>query len=212
MEGAVQVAKRILRNPQPFLSFPAYCNTPMEVTGFALAQLLKGRNLDTLLPVVSQKLVPKWPNFEQVHSNDQKAKLQSSRSFSKTHGARKLSNLKSNQDVRIRLPGEKNWSEHTKIFGKLSQNPYLVRNQKHLLPIPDPKLKVSTGDTQADIPREEGAEDKLETGNALEPSDTSVDNLPKTDTPYVNRYGRTIDKIDIDRHYRQFYFSLTFSI
>ena len=54
-ERHVQIAKRILRQENPYLALLSYRSTPLEVTGFSPAQLIMGRNLTLSFMVSFQK-------------------------------------------------------------------------------------------------------------------------------------------------------------
>ena len=107
-ERAVQVAKRLFRTADPYLSLMAYRNTPVEVTGFSPAQLLMGRSIRTTLPCLPSELSPQWPNWDVVRKNDADAKLKATNNFNRRMGARPLPRLIEGQNVRVRLPNEKN--------------------------------------------------------------------------------------------------------
>ena len=135
-ERAVQVAKRLFRTADPYLSLMTYRNTPVEVTGFSPAQLLMGRSIRTTLPCLPSELAPRWPNLEVVRTNDAEAKLKSTNNFNRRMGARPLPSLIEGQKVRVRLPGEKILSEPTKVEGRRGPSSYCIRNRKYLQPIP----------------------------------------------------------------------------
>ncbi|KAA0202914.1 hypothetical protein HAZT_HAZT001096, partial [Hyalella azteca] len=136
-ERAVQVAKRLLRTDDPFASLLAYRNTPLDVTGCSPAQLLMGRRTRSTLPVLSAELAPNWPDFSRVRDRDSTAKVKSEESFKRQHGARPLTELRDGQSVRIKLPGDKAWSDSTSVASRLGKNSYLVRNREFLQTVPD---------------------------------------------------------------------------
>jgi len=117
-ERAVQVAKRLFRQTDPYASLMAYRSTPLDVTGYSPSQLLMGRTIRTKLPTITQKLSPAWPDLSDVKSNDASAKAKSADGFNKRKGARKLPELREDQQVRIRLPHEKHWSQPEDIISR----------------------------------------------------------------------------------------------
>jgi hypothetical protein len=136
-ERAVQVAKRLLQTDDPFASLLAYRNTPLDVTGCSPAQLLMGRRTRSTLPAMSSQLAPEWPDLLRVREKDASGKAKSEESFRKQHGARPLPELRDGQSVRIKLPGDKSWSDPTSVASRSGTNSYLVRNREFLQVVPD---------------------------------------------------------------------------
>lgn len=97
---------------------------------------MMGRNLRTRLPVSDDELQPKWPDFNIVKENDDKAKLKNEENFNRTHGARKLPAIQTQSDVRVKLPGDKHWSNKIFLDSKLSDRQYLIRNRRFLQSCP----------------------------------------------------------------------------
>ena len=64
--GAVNIAKRILRQPDIFLILMAYRSTPITTAGVRHAELLMDRKMKTILPSHPNKLKLKWPNLRKI--------------------------------------------------------------------------------------------------------------------------------------------------
>ena len=134
-ERAVQTAKRILQQQDPFSALLAYRATPVQVTGCAPSQLLMGRIIKTNVPMSSSTLAPRWPDITEVIRRDYEAKLKCTENYNRTHGAKKLNTLSPGDTVRVRT-SEKEWSEPKLIEKCLSNQNYLVRNRNHLQACP----------------------------------------------------------------------------
>ena len=135
-ERAVQTAKRILKQEDPFLALMGYRSTPIETTGCSPAQLIMGRNIRTRLPVIKSQLYPRWPDLVKVAEKDADAKKKSMQNYSRQHGARELSSLLPGSTVQVQNPMDKTWeTEPRKIESKISGRSYLVRNRRHVRPI-----------------------------------------------------------------------------
>ena len=115
-ERAVQVAKRLYRQPDPYIALMSYRTTPLDTTGCSPSQLLMGRAMRTKLPTLPQNLTPSWPDMEAVRDKDAQSKRKSAESFNCRNGARKLPPLMEGQNVRIKLPKDKYWSQPEKIL------------------------------------------------------------------------------------------------
>ncbi|XP_016139457.1 uncharacterized protein K02A2.6-like [Sinocyclocheilus grahami] len=119
-ERAVQTAKKILKQDDPFLALLAYRATPIAATGCSPSQLLMGRHLRTTVPVMASNLDPEWPDLKRVEVKDRKAKDSYRYFFNRRHGARSLLLLSPGDSVRLKLDGEKEWK--TKGIGILLFN------------------------------------------------------------------------------------------
>ena len=65
-ESAVTIAKRILKQEDPFLALMVYRSTPISTTGVSPSQLMMGRRIRTTVPMLSSKLEPEWPDSSSV--------------------------------------------------------------------------------------------------------------------------------------------------
>ena len=78
-ERAVQSAKRILQQEDPWLSLLIYRDTVIAAVGYSPAQLMLGRHVRTTLPTLPSSLLPHWPNPDVVRQKDQETKSSYSR-------------------------------------------------------------------------------------------------------------------------------------
>ena len=62
-EEAVKIAKKCLKEEDPFLALMMHISTPHSATGVSPAELLYGRKLRTTVPVLSSSLKPSGPTL-----------------------------------------------------------------------------------------------------------------------------------------------------
>ncbi len=87
-EHAVQTAKQMLSQKDPWLALMVYRDTQIAATGASPSQLMMGRHLRTTLPVPSATLEPSWPDRETILARDEKYKLNTSKYHDHRHGAK----------------------------------------------------------------------------------------------------------------------------
>ena len=131
-ERAVQTAKRIMAQSDPYLALMAYRTTPLEVTGHTPAQLIMGRQIRSRLPATKAHLAPRWPDMASVARRACAAKHRSTENFNRQHGARSLPALAPGDVVLSRLPGERQWTDRQRLVGRAGDRSYYVRNRRHL--------------------------------------------------------------------------------
>ena len=78
-ESAVKIAKRILRQPDIFLTLMAYRSAPLTATGVSPTELLMGRKMKIILPSQPNKLKSKWINLKKIKDKDGLYKAQNKR-------------------------------------------------------------------------------------------------------------------------------------
>ena len=145
--------------------------------------------------------------MDRVRYTDKKAKMRSEENFARSHGARPLSKLQEDQQVKIRLPKDKNWSSPTEILKARGDNSYLVRNRRFLMPIPDLVPSKKTGqDARQPVASAECSESQTEVMPTTEPPGLAYPELAEVpeltdndscsgsqnDVPR-SRYGRIIN-------------------
>jgi len=142
-ERGVQIAKSILRQPNPMLALMSYRATPCASTGFSPAQLIMGRNIKTTVPTLERHLEPQWPDTRRVQQNDSAAKAVYKEYYDRRHGARALPTPRAGARVLIRTGVDKTWGNPGTVLGTAETPRSLIvqddhghvvrRNQRHLL-------------------------------------------------------------------------------
>lgn len=151
-EKAVQTAKKILKQKDPFLALMTYRATPVKATGYSPAQLAMGRQIRTRLPVLQSKMNTEWPKHSEVQRNDERAKSTYSHYYRR--GNHIMPDVKIGENVRIKTDEEKQWSAPAKVVGKPANAPRSVlvrcqngnvvrRNRRHVQCIPNTHAQTS---------------------------------------------------------------------
>ena len=148
-ERAVQTAKRILGQSDPWLGLMVYRDTPIAATGCSPSQLMLGRHIRTTLPVLSGTLEPNWPDRETVLLKDLATKESYTEHYNRRHGVRSLEPLQLGERVVIKNDNQKGWNQPGVISGAAdTPRSYVVqtetgttrRNRRNLQPaVPTPR-------------------------------------------------------------------------
>ena len=119
-ESLVKIAKKVLKQEDPFIALMAYRATPIPATGVSPSQLIMGRLIRTCttLPTLGRNLLPAWPDFSSVREADKKMKKKYSKAYNKKHRARFLSGLETGQCVRLKNDSQKHWSPVGVVSGR----------------------------------------------------------------------------------------------
>ena len=143
-ETGVRLAKKILAQNDPFTALMEYRATPTTVTLISPCELLQGREMNTTLPILPEKLVPKVHDREHVRNTHDKAKENQAKYFDKRNSARTLKTLQIGDDVRLKTDEQKHWSSPGKVIDQYDPRSYIVqvgdglyrRNRRHIQSIP----------------------------------------------------------------------------
>ena len=116
-ERAVQTAKKMIACEDPFAALLSYRTTPIPSIGFSPVQLLLGRQIRTTVPTLTSSFKAEWPEREKVLQNDAHAKQMNEYYYNRRHGARTLDPLEPGDMVRMKIPGDKQWSQPAVVTG-----------------------------------------------------------------------------------------------
>lgn len=201
-ERAVQVAKRLYRQPNPLVALMSYRTTPLDTTGYSPSQLLMGRSIRTKLPTLPQCLAPGWPDMDTVRNNDAQAKKRTADLFNRRKGVRKLPALTEGQQVRIRLPQDKQWSQSEKVLQRRGETSYAIRNRRYLQPIPEPMRKedehqgnLDRGEASAGGPVSGGGSDENVHNDPSPPVSSAEVENDNANSLYKTRFGRIVKPV-----------------
>nr|XP_023665577.1 uncharacterized protein K02A2.6-like [Paramormyrops kingsleyae] len=146
-ERAVQTAKRILKQEDPWLALMSFRATPNTSTSISPAELLMGRKIRTTLPTLQKNLRPKWPSKASIREKDEAAKEQQAYYFNRRHGVKDLPVLRPGDSVLLKLDGESRWKGPAKVLTEsTTPRSYNVshdkvgerrRNRRHIQLLPE---------------------------------------------------------------------------
>ena len=192
-ERAVQTAKRILRQRDPWLALMIYRDTVILATAHSPTQLLIGRHVKTNLPTPSSALRSCQSSPEDIRENDNKAKLSYARHYDRRHGARSLPSLSPGGEVRVTTPQQSDWSQKGVVSARADTPRSFVvhtpsggvyrRNRRH--------LQATSASSESTIPPID-VEPNVEPGvTTLSPTE-----LPSSLSPVPRRPDRRAIKPD----------------
>ena len=142
-ESAVKIAKKCLKQEDPFLALLMHRSTPHSATGVSPAELLYGRKIRSQVPVLASQLKPAWPDASRVREHDANYKKITAHHYNKRHGVRVSPTFEPQQNVRIKIDSEKEWKPATITSTHEKPRSYMVttdngkilrRNAKHIMP------------------------------------------------------------------------------
>lgn len=145
-ERAVQTAKRLLKQPDPYMALMCYRATPIAEKGASPAQLMMGRQIHTTVPTLEKRLQVTPIRYHQVQIKDSRTKKSYENIYNCRHSVRPLLVLYTGQAVQVKLDGEMGWKTPAEVVAKsVEPRSYLVRmdngavmrsNRKHLQALP----------------------------------------------------------------------------
>ena len=203
-ERAVQIAKKILIQDDPFLGLMTYRATPVAATGRSPAVMMMQREMQTPLPCLQKNLYPK--NHPDIRTRDARYKTTYQRNFNKRRGARSLPNMQPGDHVRVKMDGEKSWNTRARVQQqedtprsytvKTDRGAMLRRNRKHLQAIPE--LSDALRSPETERPTADDATPMVLTPPLLHSEKTFVEDIPlgvsretSTDDIPLRRSSRT---------------------
>ena len=165
--SGVRIAKKILRQRDPFLALMSYRATPHTDTGISPCHLMMGREIRTLLPTLKSNLKPVLQNHEAVTRKDEKSKTAYRQYFDRRHGVRTLPDLQPGDSVRVKLDQQKGWESPGKVIARstaprsyIIQTPLSVarRNCRYLRTVTSPGRFEKPDEQDLDLEPESQAE------------------------------------------------------
>ena len=155
VERAVQTAKKILKQDDPFLALMPYHATAVHPTQISPCQLIMGRQIRTRIPTLEKNLLPSGrPKMKYVHQNDKRAKANYHAYYDRRHGTRRLTELQPGDQVLIERDYEKQWWRRGVLVKQCTEpRSYLVqtsqgttrRDRRHLQLVPKAVSKQLPG-------------------------------------------------------------------
>ena len=158
-ERAVRTIKELLKknqcqNGDMYLALLAYRSTPIA-NGYSPSELLMGRKLRTILPILPQQLQPKLPNCLTLRKREEHIKEKQKQNYNKHHKVIKLPPLQEGNRVWLPQMGKKGT-----VMKQQGIRSYLIktddggmyrRNRKHINKLP-PETEKQREDKEETIP------------------------------------------------------------
>ena len=144
-ECAVKIAKRILRQEDPYLALMVYRSTTLASTGYSPSQIMLNRRMRTTLPSLPQNLQFRAYCKDKVETNHTARRRRNEYYYNRRYSSKPLSKLKKGDKVRIKTGKDDVWSEPAFVINKADEprsynvqsgSSVLRRNRRHLLLIP----------------------------------------------------------------------------
>ena len=101
-ERAVAIAKKILRQKDPYLALMSYRSTLNTATKISPALLMMNGNLQTTLPTMEKNIHPQEVNHEEAKFRDEQSKTNYAYYYDRKHSASCLPPLNVGDKVRMR--------------------------------------------------------------------------------------------------------------
>ena len=99
-ERMVQTVKGLLScSDDPCLAKWIYRTTPLPWCGYSPAELLQGRMMRTNIPMLTERLVPKLPDYTEFKECDKKFKQLQKSNYDSRHGVHQLPSIPDDSEV-----------------------------------------------------------------------------------------------------------------
>ena len=140
VERAVQTVKNVIKKEKDSEKvLLAYRSAPLSC-GFSPAELLMGRKIRTLVPMLDTSLDPKWPDLRILQETENARKLKQAQYFDKKHRVKSLSRLDPGTEVQISTYPEPGVTlQETKSprqYEVETPSGIIKRNRVQLVPLP----------------------------------------------------------------------------
>ena len=199
-ECAVKIAKSILRQEDPMLALMTYRSTPSTATGYSPSEIMLQRQIRTTPPTLPAKYKPiDKSKLEQKHNDSQE---RNQFYYKRRNAVRPLPELMAGDQVRIRTPEDKHWSEPATVVGDAgTPRSYIVktpretlrRNRKHLQLIPS--QQTNQAQKQIQFPALEAESEQTTTEQETQPSANQIE--PTTVQTRSGRQVRAPKRLDL---------------
>ncbi len=147
----MQTIKHMLKKADdPYLALLACRTTPLH-NGFSPSELLMGRKLQTTIPVRSENLTPKWPEFKTVKSFETRNQTETKANYDSHHRARQMPTLHVGDEVWIKDQNKSgkimSKSQYPRSYNVETSDGKIRRNRRFLRKIP-PKNQNQQNDQE----------------------------------------------------------------
>jgi hypothetical protein len=201
-EAMVKVAKRIIikakeDNSDPRIGFLEYRSTPLvDIGNYSPAQLALSRQLRSVLPTVTENLIPKVPSPDLVKQKISQSKARQKHYYDRD--AKPLSPLKIGESARVQR-SDKTWSPAI-VLDNPTERSYIVetengqiyrRNRRDLLKTSEPVVRHGALDSGCEGQVNDEILDPG-TNQQLNSAEQSNVRSSHSGTNYVTRSGRVI--------------------
>ncbi|XP_077539546.1 uncharacterized protein LOC144152169 [Haemaphysalis longicornis] len=192
-ERMVRTVKNLLeKSDYPYLELLSYRDTPGP-SGFSPAQLLMGRNLQTRLPSLPERLSPHTPSHREFKNRDAAYKAHQAKAFNYRHRASPLPPLTAGDRVRVNdlnCPATLlSPAQRPRSFVVETPRGVVQRNRHHLV-----RFQPNATQDSASHEGEEwtGHEEEESTGRSPTSGTVSVPDSARSPGSYRTRSGRVV--------------------
>nr|XP_039248050.1 uncharacterized protein K02A2.6-like [Styela clava] len=190
-ERAVQTIKNLLkRTKDPYMALLNYRSTALK-NGYSPSELPMGRKLRTKLPVYSSKLIPKWPDMDELQNKELGDKMKQKMHFDKRHRAQNMEKLQISDHAWIKDGLQKEqgvitgYADTPRSYMILTPSGTLRRNRRHLKKVPE----RPTSDEETESP--------IKTDVQVEPNEPDQENTEKVNITRSGQISRPPEKLNL---------------